>query len=635
MNLGNKACNSQCRAPRSRIHGSACRTILRVTLAFLPMAAALGLDGGNSLVLTTPTGINTNWKTFEVISGDDALGSLAKEGFVWTANHDDWDGLGAYRHDLGTLRVFINHEANANSTFTRVDLDLTNLRKWVAAGIPNNGNTNQVSPPGPVVKAVSRGWLTLGSGSNPLNNPCSANVWMADTFGPGRGFADTLYLTGEETTGGGFWVMDVATRTLYSCPGLGTGKWENASLLDTGRTDTVALILGEDNGASATGTAPLRLYVGLKDPAGNFLQRNGLAGGSVYHWDPGGSSTNGTMSGIFAGGNGTEVQGTWVASAAGAALFSKLEDEHVNMQTSSPGYGREVAFASQNQAVFTVDLSGVDFVAGNLGVNRDSPILVLFQQGTQAATNHFGGMDNLVWSGNGNLYVTEDDGEGDIWQIDVGSLKASYAALDFTPDATQVFDILDADNVTETSGIIDISESVGYAPGNVFLASGQNSVLANNQLVLMVAPGAIPVSDYLFWMAAYPSLSGADLLSTADPDGDGVTNFWEYACNLNPSMGDNAPLEAGSGTAGLPLVELRNGAGGERLVIEYLRRTSAGLAHAAQFGDDLDAGSWGLGGVETISPIDPTFERVVREDIYTVSEAPRRFARLRVELAEP
>jgi hypothetical protein len=61
MNLGNKACNSQCRAPRSRIHGSACRTILRVTLAFLPMAAALGLDGGNSLVLTTPTGINTNW----------------------------------------------------------------------------------------------------------------------------------------------------------------------------------------------------------------------------------------------------------------------------------------------------------------------------------------------------------------------------------------------------------------------------------------------------------------------------------------------------------------------------------------------------------------------------------------------
>jgi len=90
-----------------------------------------------------------------VLSVNDTLGSLAKEGFVWTDNHDDWDGLGAYRHDVGTLRVFINHEAGANSTFSRVDLDLPNLRKWIAAGIPNNNNTNQVLPPGSVVKEVT------------------------------------------------------------------------------------------------------------------------------------------------------------------------------------------------------------------------------------------------------------------------------------------------------------------------------------------------------------------------------------------------------------------------------------------------------------------------------------------------
>ena len=69
--------------------------------------------------------------------------------------------------------------------------------------------------------------------------------------------------------------MDLSTRLLYEAPDVGLGSWENATPVDTGRSDTVALLLSEDLGAAANGNAPLRLYVGLKNPDGNFLERNG------------------------------------------------------------------------------------------------------------------------------------------------------------------------------------------------------------------------------------------------------------------------------------------------------------------------------------------------------------------------
>jgi hypothetical protein len=678
-------------------------------LSLLVGGAGWGRDGGNNVLVTIPTGVSSGWKTFEILSGGDALGGLAEEGFEWTSKHDNWDGLGAYVQGRDTLRVFINHEAGSDSTFSRVDLDLANSKTWIANGNPNNTTSNQVLPSGQIVKAVSRGWLSVGSGTSPINNPCSGNVWQADTFGAGRGFAETLYLTGEETsdTRGQFWVMDVSSRTLYECPDLGGGSWENATIIDTGRSDTVALLLAEDAGARVTGTAPLRLYVGLKNPGGNFLERNGFSGGTVYYWDPVGAGTDGTVTGLFLGGNGTTVSGTWVVSSVGAALVSKLEDVHTNMKSSSPGFGVEAVYAAQNQGLFTVDFSQVDFVAGDLGASRDSEVELLFRAGTEAVSNSFSGMDNLVWSPNGHIYVNEDDGEGDIWKVDVESLRASYALSDFTPDASQVFDILDSEVVGETSGIIDISAEVGYRPGSVFLTTGRSGALTQNQLVLLVSPRVVPLvshalnyaagaggslagdprqsvgdgahgstvtaepdsgfcfvnwSDglttprrrevnvtaglsvtanfvagncYLNWISGYPSLRGPNALSGGDPDGDGASNAFEYASNLDPTVKDGLKLTAGTGVAGQPLAELRTVSGRKRLVIEYVRRLGVSdLVYAPKFGGDLgNPDGWVLGGVETVTPINGHFERVVREDSIGIGAATRRFARL--ELVGP
>ena len=41
-------------------------------------------------------------------------------------------------------------------------------------------------------------------------------------------------------------------------------------------------------------------------------------------------------------------------------------------------------------------------------------------------------------------------------------------------------------------------------------------------------------------MDSFPSITGADKLSTADPDGDGLTNQQEYAFGLSPDSGSSA-----------------------------------------------------------------------------------------------
>lgn len=472
--------------------------VLLVAMQVLPATAAV--------FVSEPTAIRNGWSTFAVLTRGDAvplLGGAVGESFTWTESQRMWDGLGATLADAGTIRVYINGETSPGS-IARVHLDREAIRTWIASRVVGNGNTNQVASPPGVVKGIAHGWSSVAAGDGTLARPCSGNLWEANAYGYGRGFQDRLYLTSEETFGatpsGHFWAIDPATDTLYEAPDVGgAGSWESATLIDTGRTDTIALLLGEDRGADPGGTATLSLYVGRKDPAGSFLARNGLVGGTTYFWDADGTSSRvGTLQGTLFTGNGVAAAGTWTTDRTEAVRFSKAEDVHTNMQTTSAGFGTEAVLACQDQAVFRIDFSHVDFVAGDLGMDRRSEVSVLFAAGTDrgdgsGATGLFGGMDNLVWSPDGSVYVNEDDGEGDIWQIRVADLRAQYAAGDLTPNDDTVCQILDADaiaglGISESSGIIDISGLVGYVPGSVFLTNGMGGVA--DQLAMLVAPTA-------------------------------------------------------------------------------------------------------------------------------------------------
>lgn len=528
--------------------------ILRASIAgglFMAATLAYALDGSNNVFATVPSGSGTGWKTFEIITGGDDLSTVTVGNdfsSTWTNKHTKWDGLGAYLYDANTLRLFINHENGTGSSFSRLDLNVPALKAWILAGSPDNTNSNQVPAASAVVDTISRGWQTVGSGTDPLNNPCSGNAWLADTFGAGLGFADNVYMLGEETFDdtGHIWVMDLATRTLYEASDLSSASWENATVIDTGRTDTIAIMLSEDLGDSVAGTSPIVLYVGEKDPiSSSFLARNGLVGGNLYYWHADSGETNGTMSGLFSGGNGTIVSGSWKSAKAGAVLISKSEDIHTNMNRDSEGYGVEVALASQWEAVFLIDCSDLSFVVGDLSTtDRDCPVQVLYGESTnsQSPTYLLDAMDNLVWSPNGTIYVNEDDSTGALWAIEVDSLLASYAGGDFTPDANQVYNILDATTVSETSGVIDISDALDYVSGSIFLINGQDEVLTHNQLALCVAPTAQLKSDvYENWALSFPGLDTvAKRLPNADPDADSYDNATEFALGLTPDVPESA-----------------------------------------------------------------------------------------------
>ena len=595
------------------------RIPLAMLLALLPLPGPLSaIEGSNHVFLTSQA---AGWKTFEILSGNDPLGAKATEGFVWNpAIHAEWDGLGAYLHDSQTLRVFINQEVEPEGSITRLDLDPGALSEWIASGIANNTAGNQTLPAGDIVKAISRAWTSIGTGAGPVNSPCSGNLWPANTYGPGRGFADALYLAAEEISGfGHFWVLDLTTRTLHEVTDLGAGRWENAVPIDTGRADTIALAFSEDFKSGTNRLAPMRLYVGTKNPNGNFLQRNGLVGGKIYYWDPDGTtSTNATLSGLFAAGNGTAVSGSWVNTRATAGLFSNTEDLHPNPLADSPLFGLETVQACEGEGIFHVDFSQLTFVSGDLASNRSSQVTLLFEAGTQASTEVLSEMDNLVWATDGMVYVCEDGPTGDVWRIDIASLLASYATGDFTPDNSQILRILAADPNSESSGVIEISALLNYQPGSVFLVNGKSSSLSGNQLALFVSPNAAPLPlTYLTWAFSFPGSIGSP---SDDPDHDGVNNLMEYACNLNPTLADAHPLIGGtSGTPALVPGTLR---------FEFLRRLNTpGLTVIPQFSTTLESLSWTTVENESSTPVSTSFERI------SLPSAPG-FYRLKVTLDE-
>ncbi|MEO6434822.1 MAG: hypothetical protein ABIP55_03550 [Tepidisphaeraceae bacterium] len=449
---------------------------------------AHAIDGGNVEWLTPVNVAGTDWKTFELITANDSVAALSgAESFSWSGRAS-WDGAGAFQLNGSTLRVFVNHETTP-AAITHFDLNRANL---AALAAQPNGTT--WAGGGQVVSGIGNGFTSISGDAN-LARFCSANVWEADTFGPGRGFADRMFLTAEEVSGGQFYALDPATQILHQAPDLGAGVWESATPIDSGRTDTVALLLNEDAGASATGTAPLRLYVGLKNAGGNFLQRNGLSGGTVYYWDPDGTAnTDGTIDGpLFdtdanaaTDASGNSVTGTWVASSAAAARFSKLEDTHVNTQSANPGFGREAVVANQDEGLYHVDLQGLSFIAGDLAANQQSAVKLLLQAAfDQDPNGNIRGFDNLVWSPDGRVYVNEDGSSGEVWQLDPDN--ALMSALNIVDLNTAI--------AAESSGIFDISAAAGFLPGSLFLSNVHNSTLANNQLVLLVSPTATPIPE--------------------------------------------------------------------------------------------------------------------------------------------
>jgi hypothetical protein len=346
------------------------------------------------------------------------------------------DGLGAFALDDDTIRILANHEISVDEggyAYTLANgAQITGAR---VSYFDINKETLQIEDTGLAYDTIiNRAGEVVEEASDlefeGLDRFCSAQYIEAEQFGDGRGLEDAIFFTGEETDGGTEFALNPATNTLYALPWMGRAAWENVTELDTGTTDKVALLIGDDREA-----APLLMYVGEKDTSqdADFLARNGLSIGKLYAWKPDtfvadtptfideeGEEVDADIAPDPFGFNGTgnNQAGTWVEidyyrpDLAGTAVDTN-EDESIQDEL---GYD-EMGFATQAQQ----DQLAID--AGAFQFSRPEDVATNPEDGTIAVLASTGRDSRFAIDSWGTTYKidTEFDESGSplIAQLDI------------------------------------------------------------------------------------------------------------------------------------------------------------------------------------------------------------------------
>ncbi|MEA5597421.1 alkaline phosphatase PhoX [Rivularia sp. UHCC 0363] len=484
------------------------------------------------------------------------------------------DGLGAYKLTEDTVRVLANHELQPDKgyeytlkngtklTGARVsyfDIDKNSL-KVVDAGLAYDTIINRK---GEVVDEASD--LEFEG----INRLCSAHYINAHQFGNGIGLEDSMFFTGEETAGGTEFVVDTATNTMYAVPWMGRAAWENVTELNTGNTDKVALLVGDDRAG-----APLLMYVGTKDTSDDagFLERNGLANGKLYVWvaddtsinEPGEfNGTGNSLDGKFveidyyrpdlAGttedidgdaatepelaydelGFATQAKQDALAAEVSNFQFSRPEDVATN-----PKDGTQAVLASTGRGeLFAEDDWGttykVDVDFNNIDVSDITAKLDILYDGDDAGAGQFAdpdnglrSPDNLDWADDGFIYVQEDRStqndtfggvsgeETSIWRLNPNDgelVRVAQVDRNAVPDSQTDSEPNDLGN-WETSGILDVSELFDKQAGELLLFDVQAHSIEGGEIE---AQDLVQGGQIAFLMAP-----GKSNLPVAGTDGD-------------------------------------------------------------------------------------------------------------------
>ena len=381
------------------------------------------------------------------------------------------DGLGAYKKDQRTVRVFANHEM-LNFRGTGYEIcswqdcsDAFTLKGGRVSFFDINISSRKIVDAGIAYKRIydADGNLALDNGFLAddligLSRFCSAQLVESYQFSSERGLADRIFFTGEEDGGnfhpvGGLdWALDPETEDFWAISAFGRGAWENVTEVDTGTKSHVAFVLGDDTSPfdadndNENEVAPLYLYVGEKLLSGDFLERNGLRDGRLFVW----VSNTGETTPLEFRGAGKSLAGRWIeisnapigtpsengssgfdeygyptqstlwtrAEALNAFGFSRPEDLSTN-----PEQGSEFVLASTGVDTYAVDPNtgnGVDtfgtIYTMNIDfrdINNPTGALTILYDGDEDSTRAVRSPDNLDWADDGYIYIQEDKAEND------------------------------------------------------------------------------------------------------------------------------------------------------------------------------------------------------------------------------
>jgi autotransporter-associated beta strand protein len=414
---------------------------------------------------------------------------------------------------------------------------------------------------------------------------------MIDTLVVGEsnrtaGTATSASVTGNFLMGGG--TLDATTIVLGRTV-TNTRMLNTTGTFTTGAGGTVkvgTLTIGDKNATeNKTVIATFNLNGGADLHATTIQAGNTAANGTVnrnFNWNDGTiHNLAGTDLAISAG-------VTWTLASTGTHAFDIDNGRVGTVDALLGGTGGTLNKTGEG----TLTLSGANTYSGATSVDEGTLLIEGPQTGAGNITvehsgrlggngsaanaavivNTGGGLSiNIAdWTGEAgtgfsDLDVQSLDLPDGAWVIDVAS-ATTYANFSETP-ATFPFlitssgiDGFNADNLTVTAG-------------DAFPGSGTWAVQVNgNTLELSYSPGA--GSDYSDWAASYEEYDLSD--PQADLDGDGLTNWQEYAFGLDPTSGASVnPI--------LSIADLKTLG-----QFTYTRRYNSGLTYSVYTSTDLN-----------------------------------------------
>jgi hypothetical protein len=555
--------NSPTKRPQLIVSNEISNTLDFIDLERLIDAPGVGMAGSFKPTMLKDVAGGSTVEVTSLITNGEFTKGIAKGSGVF-APTGIFDGQGAYDNRDGTYTLLVNSELGESSGYAYslpgVDGILTGAR--ISGFVVDKDMDNDAS--NGYQSSVLKGGLAydkiyLDGSSAPIDAVsdlgaagfkrfCSANLVEARGFAAKRGFRDRIFLVGEEEfagVGGSFFALDVKSRALHEVVGFGKGTWESATLIDTGKQNTVAVLLFDD------AKAPLYMWVGTKSTASgaSFLERNGLAAGqgSLYTFvtDVLGEdnvSVGPDSSDLFAftklNGLNQGIAGRWVdlatlnpsysllgapdlrslAVGAGALQLSRIEDGDVNPLNSQQAVfvttgTKDFAKGDLYGNVMTLDFSSSFGRNGRLKTGASTMLKVVYDGDLLTdPTTGIRNPDNLTISSDGFVYLQEDRANGggvDIGEGHFGTQEASIWKLGIDPltgtssgmperwlqiDRTAVpsaygqsqpaYTNPDRDGVGnwESSGIIDVSSMYGTAAGSYFIANVQAHSLSGGNI---------------------------------------------------------------------------------------------------------------------------------------------------------
>ena len=226
--------------------------------------------------------------------------------------------------------------------------------------------------------------------------------------------------------------------------------------------------------------------------------------------------------------------------------------------------------------------------------------------------------NNQVWRTNPDLILTTE----------AQTYTYTFTANDSQPTAKLRFQVgLGSVGVAGTDVYID-SVSITKSDGTELVTNGEFTSGSTGWSKSNIT--YVPLSsDSAGVPVVSPALTGAQLLYTADPDGDGLDNATEYAYNLDPSTNDVHSLDDNQ-RSGLPVSYIDQP--GDSFSVDYVRRKdSDAIQYVPEFTDSLEQ-SWDADNINVslVDTSDPEWEIVRASDPESMSTNSSRFGRVRV-----